>query len=140
MLQLAAAGLVLGAWKRHRRLANLDPARARRDTAWRRLDRRLQVIRQKQRADSPQEIAGQMDQAARAFIADRFNLAADGLTRLDIERLLLDHAVPEARVQRLCDLIENCEALRYAPAGAVDGELDYWIGEIVVILKENLRE
>ena len=138
--QLVAAGLMLGAWRRHRTQSTLDPARKRRDGAWRRFERQLGQIRSRQASAPQQELAGHVDQTARAFIADRFNLSADGLTRVDIERLLLERAVPEARVQRLCDLLENCEALRYAPLGAPDGELAQWTDEIVTILKENVRE
>lgn len=138
--QLLAAGLMLGAWHRHQRLAGIDPARKRRDGAWRCFERSLRSIKQRQAASSPHELAGEMNHAARSYIADRFNMSADGLTRMDIEKLLLDHSVPETRVQRLCDLLEQCEALRYAPVSAIDGELGHWMGEIETIFKESLRE
>jgi len=141
LLHLAALTLLGLAWWRNRQQARMDPARNRRAGAWRLFERRLRAIRQRmaQGSDYP-EAAGELDYAARAAVADRFNLSADGLTRPDIERLLLEHSVPHDRVQRLCDLIEQCAALRYAPVGAADGEFASCIDEIATLLREALQE
>lgn len=141
LVQALAFALLALAWQRNRNQAHMDPARMRRSGAWRGFQRRLTAIRQQMAGGAGvQETAGQVDQASRGYIADRFNLAPDGLTRPEIERLLLGRAVPRERVQRLCDLIDRCAALRYAPLGSTDGELASWIEEIAVLLKENVRE
>jgi hypothetical protein len=118
----------------------MDQARMRREGAWRGFARRVRLIRQQSAQGlNPQVLASQVDHAARTCIADHFNLSADGLTRVEIERRLLDHAVPRERVQRLCDLLDQCAALSYAPIISTDGELGGWIDEIAASIKENLR-
>jgi len=114
--------------------------RARRDGAAGAMDRRLRAIHRSlgQGAD-PHQVAGQVEQMARAFIADRFNLSSEGLTRPDIERLLQESAMPRDKVDRVCDLIDQCAALSYAPVGSGADDLQTRTEQIAGILKEHLH-
>jgi hypothetical protein len=118
-MQLGALGACLGAWARRRALTRRDPAKARRQGALRRLQKRLRVIGQHSGVGADaRQMAADLESAARQCIADRFNLSAEGLTRQQIERLLGDAALPEDRVRRACDLLDQLAALRYAPQAA----------------------
>jgi hypothetical protein len=134
----AALALCLSGWWRRRALTRRDPAQQRRQGAWKRFERRLRAARQLAGDDSRQ-LAGPLEAAARDCIADYFNLSAEGLTRQEIERLLRQRAMPAERVARICDLLDQCAALRYAPvaeAGAADTA--GWGDEMMRLLKEGL--
>lgn len=137
---IAALGLLMFCWRRDRRLARLDPARVRREGARRRFEKQMQAFRhQADGGHSPEELAAGLEMATRACIADHFNLSADGLTRYEIEKLLIDAAAPRERVRRLCDLIDQCAAMRYAPLREAGGDIREWSNEIAAILKEELQ-
>jgi hypothetical protein len=118
-MQIGALGASLGAWAWRRALTRRNPAQARRQGALRRLEKRLRAIGQRPGGGAdPRQVAADLESAARQCIADRFNLSAEGLTREQIERLLGDAAMPEERVRRACDLLDQLAALRYAPQAA----------------------
>jgi hypothetical protein len=141
--QLLAAGGVFWAWRRDRRQQGIDTAQLRRGSAWRVFDKRLKGLQQMVRtggansADAVQREAAALEQAVRGLIDDRFNLAPDGLTRPEIERLLLEHSMSPERVQRVCDLLDACANVRYAPTtGTTD--VRQWAEEFNGLLREGL--
>ncbi|MCL5270590.1 MAG: BatD family protein [bacterium] len=135
--QLFALALLALVIQRDRRRNRLDPARVRRAGAWRALKKRLAACAQKRRKGAGrEELAADLEHAVRAFIADRFDVSPEGLTRPEIEQLLHSCAMPAERIARLCELLEACAAIRYAPAGATAGDIDLWSQEIAGLLKE----
>ncbi len=128
----AGVGALLLAWRRdHTRLT--DPAALRRNQARRTLTRRLRALRQQASALQTAEAAGALEQAVRGFIADRFNVAPDGLTRPRIEQLLADNGLSSESTARLLTLLDACGALRYAPRES-DANLTGWCDEIETLL------
>jgi hypothetical protein len=113
---LAALAFCVGGWWRRRTLLRRDPARHRRQGAWRRFERRVRALQQGGGDGGARGLAGRLEAAARDCIADHFNLSAEGLTRQEIERLLHRRAMPAERVTRICDLLDQCAAMRYAQA------------------------
>jgi hypothetical protein len=113
----------------------LEPSQVRRSRAWRLFEKRLRSAR----PDDPGQAAGVLDQASRAYIADRHNLSAEGLTRPQIEDLLRGDGMAEEPTQRLCDLLDQLQTLRYAPAGAGEGDVRGWTREIKTLLREGVR-
>lgn len=123
-LGLAAGfGFLLFSWRRDERRTRMDPAQARRAGAWSQFDRRVAEVHELLGEDNAlSEAAGAADHALRALIADHFNLAADGLTRPQIERLLRHEAMPDEDVRQVCDLMETLSMLHYAPGAAQPAE------------------
>jgi hypothetical protein len=140
IVQLAGLGLFALALRRDRRQASMAPADQRRREGWSRFERRMRAVRRRSQSEpaSSFDAAGELENIVRALIADRFNVSADGLTRQEIERLLLECAMPTERVERLCNLLEACAAVRFAPAGALNGRASEWIDEFGRLLKEGL--
>ena len=137
--QLSALFFLGFAWRHERRRQKLDPAQARRQNAWRSFERRLGPIRhQAAHKDKQADAVGALEQSVRMFIADRFNLSADGLTRPEIERLLEGGVTTSEWVPRFCDLIDRCQARRYSPIGD-NGDIVQWIDDISGLIKEHLR-
>ncbi len=129
-------------WFIDRRRAALDPARVRRQGARRVFEKKVHALRQRLgQHGNPDEVAAGIEQAARGFIADHFNLSPDGLTRHEIEDLLRNKAMTTEKIQTLCDHLDQCAALRYSPATAAagEGDLRQWVDEIEPLLKEGLR-
>lgn len=139
-LHLLGVGLLAGGWRYDRYRSRLDPARIRRSRAWVEFERRTHAVDRKiAHGAPPAEAAAELEQAARSCIADRFNLSPDGLTRREIQRHLHSAAtLPSDRIERLCDLLDECAALRYAPAGAVSANLADCRRELGELLKEAL--
>ena len=52
------------------------------------------------------------------YLADKQGLAATGLTRDELSRALLERGHPEATVQRLLRLFDDCDQARFAPGAA----------------------
>jgi hypothetical protein len=113
VLALAAAG----GW-RARWLAKSDPARLRRGRAGRSLERKLAAAREKFASGDAEGAALKLERALLEFVADRFNLSADGLTHEEAARLLGEAGLPEGSVARVREMLGACSQARYAPVGA----------------------
>jgi hypothetical protein len=55
--------------------------------------------------------------AVEGYLADRFDRSASGLVRDEIESILRKSGVPDDLVRSTRELLERCDALRYAPGG-----------------------
>ena len=71
--------------------------------------------------------AGNVDErvpcAVEGYLADRFDRAASGLVRDEVESILLEHSVSPDLVAATRDLLDRCDAARYAPSTATDESL-----------------
>ena len=138
--QAAGLGLLTLAWARDRRRRRLDPTQVRRSGAWKKYHQSIEQIRREAAQRAPAgEVAARLEQAVRTLIADRFDLAPDGLTRREIEDLLRSQSMAEEKVGRLCDLLDQCATIRYAPTPAGNADLKAWIDELGGLLREGLR-
>jgi hypothetical protein len=61
--------------------------------------------------------------AVEGYLADRFDRAASGLVRDEVQAILLRHAVSPDLVAATTDLLDRCDAARYAPSTATDESL-----------------
>ena len=61
--------------------------------------------------------------AVEGYLADRFDRAASGLIRDEVESILLGHSVSPDLVAATRDLLDRCDAARYAPSTATDDSL-----------------
>ena len=67
-------------------------------------------------------------------------LTAPGETMLPIiERLLRDSSLPEERSRRVCDLLEELQALRYSPIQPTRADLQARAEELRILLREGLQ-
>ena len=130
----AAAGVPL-LWglsalaSRRRRQLLADPRRLRARRA------RAQAIKALA-ADLPadQRVAG----AVEGYLADRFDRAASGLVRDEIESILHDHAVPAELVTDTRSILDRCDAMRFAPGGAAAESLISDARQLIDRLEEVL--
>lgn len=104
--------------------------------------RRLRARRARSTARRRLEGSGGVDErvsaALEGYVADRFDRAASGLVRDEIEGLLRSGGVPEDLVRRTRDLLERCDALRYAPAADRSAALVDEARQLVDRLEEAL--
>lgn len=113
-----------GRLARRRRALHADPARLR---AARALRVARETLRGEGRADR------RVDQALRGFVADRANVAAAGLRREDLDERMRDMGCTDDDRRRMHDLLDRCDALRFAPGGGEDGSL---VEEAAAFLEE----
>jgi hypothetical protein len=124
LFHLAGAIALVVAWKLDNRRLRRDPGRERRGRAWRNFEKRVRHIeREISTSGNLTQAAGNLESAVRNFIADHFDLAADGLTRPMIEDRLVASSLGSQKVNRLCELMERCTSSRYAPQ-SIDGPID----------------
>ena len=138
IFHLAAIGMLVVGWGIDNRRSKRDPERERRRKAWRQFEKRIQHVG-KGVPDSANlaNAAGELESATRKFIADHFNLAADGLTRPMIEERLFESAMGFDQVNRLCELMDRCISLKYAPQSMVRSfDLQQCRREMTRILRE----
>jgi hypothetical protein len=108
----ALAWATSGLAARRRRKLLADPAR-------RRAERALRSSMQRLDANDAPEI--RVTDALRGYVADKTGRNAAGLTVPDIERWLERAGVDETLAQRVLDLLDRCDHLRFAGA-AGDGQ------------------
>ena len=132
--QVLLGALFCGAFVRRRRLDRLDPAQKRRARAWQTFERRLREAPM----DQPLRAAEILDQATRGFIADRANTSPEGLTRPEIERLLNNGRLSGDNVARLCDLLEELQALRYSPVQPTREDVESRAQALRTLLREEV--
>lgn len=133
--QILLGALFCGMCVRRRRLDRLDPAQQRRGRAWQAFERRLREAP----ANDPVRTAEVLDQAARGFLADRYNTSAEGLTRPEIERLLRNGTISDENVRAICDAIDELQALRYAPVQPTRDAVAQRSEKLRNLLREALR-
>jgi len=138
IFHLAAIGMLVVGWRIDNRRSKRDPERERRRKAWRQFEKRVQHIGKG--VSGPNNLsnaAGDLESAVRNFIADHFNLAADGLTRPMIEGRLFESSMGFDQVNRLCELMDRCISLKYAPQSMVRSfDLQECRREMTSILRE----
>lgn len=135
ILPLAYVGLVTA--QRHRRRLEGDEAYARRRRARGDATRRLSAARE-HLADGD-GFHGALQDAVVAYIADRLNRPAPGLTRELCRSLLREHGVAAAQVDELDYLFERCEYGRFAPGSSGRAEREALLAEGEEAI-ERLRE
>jgi hypothetical protein len=133
-LLLAAAAAV-----RADRRRRIDPAEERRRQSWTALDLRLKRIEKLSGPRAAEEAAQGLERALREFIADWFNLKADGLTAPEISFRLMGAGLSKEAIKRIEDIMEECARVRYAPAGENIADFTDWADEAREILSEGLH-
>jgi hypothetical protein len=109
MVWALSAGL-----SRRRRILLADP-RLRRSRAARAKARRV--------LGSSASVDQRVPCAVEGYLADRFDRAASGLVRDEVQAILLEHSVSPDLVAATRDLLDRCDAARYAPSTATDDSL-----------------
>lgn len=115
--------LALGGWRRRRldRLA-ADPAMVRASGVLRRVMTQCQAARRLAQEGKTREGYAEIFRAIQRYVGDRFNLTAEGLTRVELERYLRSRRAPEALVQQLLEVVDRCDAARFAPSSEAAGQ------------------
>ncbi len=137
--QLAAVALMILALGWRWRQAEVDPALERRKNSWAALDLRLKKIHQRSGGKSPEEAAMDLERALREFVADWFNLKAEGLTAPEISFRFAAEGMSKEKIQRIEEIMEECARARYAPRGEGTTHFEERASEAKSILHEELR-
>lgn len=111
---MAVAGAVIIA-RRRARLEG-DPAHARASAAWRTAQSR---VAEAGRTEGREDVYALLDQAARGYLADRWNMPAPSLTR-QAARSRLEDAGHKELAARVDALFESLERARFASSGTDD--------------------
>lgn len=133
-LMLAAAGLV-----RSRRRESIDPAAERRRNSWTALEFKLRALGQASGPRAAEDAALALERALREFIADWFNLKAEGLTAPEISFRLMAEGMPKESIRRIEDIMEGCARVRYAPTGESAADFTAWSQEAKNLLREVMK-
>lgn len=142
-LQVFAFALVGAGLLKNRFVAAPSAAQRRRRAAWRGLDKKLKKVLQLQ-ADSKgsegvMDAAFALEKGLRAFIGDWFDLGAGGLTNEEVRRLLETEDFDPEQVNRLTDILDRCEQIRYSPLAPTGAEFGQWATEARAILEAGLK-
>ncbi len=132
-LPAAAAGVSLAGMRARERR---DPARVRRDRAWGELERKLRRMPAGPGRSQAEAAAEGLERALREFVADRFNVSADGLTAEAIGRMLTQAGLPPEAAERLRAILDGCAQVRYAPLDAEGSGPAAWAEEARRLLAE----
>lgn len=138
--QIAALAFALAALMLSRRRESLDPAEERRRNAWTALDLRLKRVSEASASKTPEEAALALERALREFIADWFNVKAEGLTAPEISFRLMAEGLSKENMRRIEDIMEECAQARYAPAGESTADFTERASEARTILRQELKE
>jgi hypothetical protein len=122
MLPLAFLGLLFH--QRHRQRLEGDVAYARRRRARGEAGRRLKRAGELLEAEDGVEFYAEIQRALLAFLADRLNLAAAGLTQESSGLALEEKGVEAALVKRMRDLLAQCDYARFASAASKREEME----------------
>lgn len=119
LMAFLPVGVMAGslAFDRHRRRLEQDLGFARGVRSGREAGRRLKKARQLLASPDAAFFTETAD-ALRGYVADRFNRAAAGLTLEEIRALLVGRQQRPELIERVVQLLENCDMARYAPAAA----------------------
>lgn len=135
----AAFAIVGFCYYRARKREGADPAQVRRAAAWAALEKKLHRMRREAGEGRLEPAATALERALREYIADRFDLSADGLTREEIARLLGEAGLQGDRTRGFMEILEKCSRIQYAPKGSGEGDPAAWADEAKAILSEGLR-
>lgn len=138
-LQLGAAMLAGFGWFLARRRSQADPAVERRRNSWVALDFKLRRMNEISGPKGAEEAALALERALREFIADWFNIKAEGLTAPEISFRLMAEGLAKDKIRRIEDIMEGCAQLRYAPPGETPPDFRAWAQESRSILAEGLK-
>jgi hypothetical protein len=108
-----AYALFVGTVARRRRLAS-DVAYARKQRATRDARKRLAAATRAFKRGDGAALCSEVTRAVSGFVADRFAVAAAGLTPADVREKLDSARVPEDLVRRVVDLLEACDYGRFS--------------------------
>ena len=133
---LGAAGVSL---VRKRRRESAAPAGGRKGRAWTALEKKIKAVRDAASSGDADSAALALERALREFIADWYDLSADGITSEEISRLLVDAGMSADRVARFTEILGSCANVRYAPIEGAGNPFADWSEEARTILAETLK-
>ena len=122
LVPLAFLGLLFH--QRHHQRLEGDVAYARRRRARGEAGRRLKRARELLAEEQSAEFHAEIQRAVLAFLGDRLNLAAAGLTRDSCARALAEGGVEPKLIDRIGDLLSRCDFARFAQASASRAEME----------------
>ena len=134
MLLIPAGFMVMGAGVyRLRSKADRDPLAARVRSARAQAERRLVEAKKKAGAD-PVRFHGALHDVLVNFLADRWGVAASGLTIQETENRLRVRSAPPELLERTRSMWEEADRIRYAPQASANMEPAVLINEVKSIL------
>lgn len=137
--QIAALALACAALVSARRRETVDPAEQRRRNAWAALDLRLKSVTEAAASKTPEEAANALERALREFIADWFNVKAEGLTAPEISFRLMAEGISKENMKRIEAIMEECAQARYAPLSEQEANFPERAREARTILRQELK-
>ncbi len=116
-----------------------DPGLARSSGAFKRAITQCQRAKQLQQAGKVVECYDEVFRALQRYIGDRFNLASEGLTKVELERHLKPREIPEELLGELASLFDQCDAARFAPTSVASSQMSTTLNSAESVLKRLER-
>jgi tetratricopeptide (TPR) repeat protein len=129
---LALAGVV-GVQRRRRRLA-ADVGLVRASRAQKEARKRLQRANQALRADEPEAFYAEISTALQRYVGDKLNVSAVGMRHDDFRKHLAETGFHEDERERVVQLLEQCDAARFAPGGYTHARMEEVVREVQDLL------
>jgi hypothetical protein len=123
LLVPVAGNGALYARARHREHLTSNRSLFRKKLASRAARRRLRVARELAGAGNAESFYAELDSAVTGYLADKFNVAAAGLTRERIGEMLNEMKARPELARDLFSLLETCDFGRFAPGGGEKARL-----------------
>ena len=129
---LAAVGATL-LQRRRERLAS-DVALARATRARRLAKKHLVAAERSLRANQGEAFYADVSRALRQFVGDKLNVSATGMTYEMLRERVVEAGAPEEIAGRLVQVLERCDAARFAPGSMAGEQLRGMLGEAESLL------
>jgi tetratricopeptide (TPR) repeat protein len=129
---LALAG-VLTIQRRRRRLA-ADVGLVRASRAQKEARKRLQRANQALKEDQPEAFYAEISKALQRYVGDKLNVSAVGMRHDDFRKHLAETGFSEDERERVVQLLEQCDAARFAPGGYTHARMEEVVREVQDLL------
>lgn len=116
---LAVAGMAYAALRRYIRISS-DEVRRKYRKAGRKAVRRMEAAVSRLAAGTDAGFFNEVSKALTGYVADKYAVAQNDLTKESLAALLREKQVPEAVVEQAVSVLSACEYARFAPSSEVD--------------------
>jgi tetratricopeptide (TPR) repeat protein len=129
---------LVAVWFDHRRRLRFaqDVALARSTRARKAARKRLSTAAKLLGADKGGEFYTEIARAMQQYVGDKLNVSAFGLTHEALRRQLHDAGVREDERERLIQVLEHCDAARFAPGGMTKARMQDVLAEAETLLAQ----
>ncbi len=137
-LMVLPFGLWLGIEGRHlqQRLASRDRVGRRSRSAMGNARKRIKLAEETARGGLVKDFYGQVSRVLLAYLDERANLPASGMTHDELRRGMAEAGYPDALIDALVVELENADFARFAPSAAADERMREALDRVGALVKQ----